>query len=82
MIFPEYPGHFDGNPIVPGAALLTAVEAAVGRAIAHLDRVRFLGVVRPGEEVEVRFSVDGPALRFSVWRGGVEVVRGVGAVAG
>jgi mannose-6-phosphate isomerase len=76
MRFPDYPGHFPGDPIVPGAALLVAVEAAAGRPIARLERVRFLGVVRPGEDVEIDVAVEGERLRFKMTRDGTEVVRG------
>lgn len=76
--FSEYQGHFDGDPIVPGAAVVRAVEVACGRSLAGLDRVRFLGIVRPGEPVEVRTTVDGERLVFTVVRGGEVVVRGSG----
>ncbi len=80
MIFPDYPGHFDADPVVPGAALLSAVQGAVGSPIVRLDRVRFLDVVRPGQDVDVRITLDDGRLRFSLWRGTVEVARGVGSV--
>lgn len=80
MRFPQYPGHFEGDPVVPGAALLQEVERAAGRSFATLERVRFLGVVRPGEEVEIRVVEDGERVRFTMNRAGVEVVRGVGTL--
>ncbi|MFN7143673.1 MAG: type I phosphomannose isomerase catalytic subunit, partial [Myxococcota bacterium] len=77
MRFPAYDGHFPGDPIVPGAALLVAVERAAGRRVVRLDRVRFLGVVRPGEEVEVEVAADGDRVRFKLVRAGAEVARGI-----
>lgn len=78
MRFPQYPGHFEGDPMVPGAALLQAVEGVTGRRFATLERVRFLGIVRPGEDVEIRVVEEGDRVRFTMFRGGTEVVRGVG----
>ncbi len=81
MRFPAFPGHFDGNPIVPGAALLAEAERVIlsqpgGRPVARLERVRFLGVVRPGEDLEFTVTVDGDRARFRATRDGVEVLRG------
>jgi 3-hydroxymyristoyl/3-hydroxydecanoyl-(acyl carrier protein) dehydratase len=63
VTFPAYPGHFDGNPLVPGAALLEWVAAETGAT--RFARVRFLAPVRPGEEVALTvtgeaFTVTGP----------------------
>jgi mannose-6-phosphate isomerase len=86
MRFPDYPGHFPGDPIVPGAALLAAVEDALGaegagRRLGKLDRVRFLGVVRPGDDIDLTVTVDGDRVRFGATRAGVDVLRGVGSLA-
>lgn len=78
MRFGDYPGHFPGDPIVPGAALLRAVAAASERPIVGLERVRFLGIVRPGDEVDLDLRVDGDLVRFTVRRDGVDVARGIG----
>ena len=74
-VFPPVPGHFPGDPVVPGAVLLEWVVdelAARGIVVTRIERVRFLNVVRPGDELELRGT-----LRFGVWRGEEEVVRGV-----
>ncbi len=76
MKFGAYPGHFPGDPIVPGAALLEAVAAELG--LRGVERLRFLAVVRPGEALELRGGGTGPRVHFSVWRGEVEVARGIG----
>lgn len=82
MQFPEFPGHFPGDPLVPGAALLVAVDAQVraqlGRGLAGIERARFVEPVRPGEEVEVRVRADGEQVRFGVLVDGRERARGVG----
>lgn len=60
-----FSGHFPGEPILPGIALLglvvetiRAAEAAEGRGIAitGLRRVRFRQPVRPGERMEIRIG--------------------------
>lgn len=54
---PALPGHFPGQPIVPGVLLLDAViEAAAalhGSRPTRLMRAKFPAPVRPGEEVEI-----------------------------
>lgn len=75
--FGDYPGHFPDHPLVPGAALLEAVAAALG--LTNIERVRFLAVVRPGEDLELRVSPVPPgSVRFSLWRESTEVLRGIG----
>lgn len=81
MRFPEYDGHFPGDPVVPGAAILVAVERAAGRPVARLERVRFLAVVRPGEDVDIEVTLDGDRARFKVRRGETDVARGVAVLA-
>ncbi|MDP2313919.1 MAG: class I mannose-6-phosphate isomerase [Pseudomonadota bacterium] len=81
MRFPDFPGHFPGDPLVPGAALLIEVERLAGRSVARLERVRFLGRVRPDEDVEFSVTVEGDRARFRATRGGVEVLRGVAVLA-
>ena len=73
---PAFAGHFPGQPLLPGVVLLgEALEvllrespASVGVA-PRVSTVKFLAPVRPGAELEVRWT--GPAqgrARFEVWR--------------
>ncbi len=83
---PDHPaarGHFPGNPIVPGAVLLSevllAVEAELGVRLlpCHLKSVKFLRPVRPGDRVHIRYSGRGdPDLRISCSAGEHPVLTG------
>lgn len=68
------PGHFPGNPIVPGAYLLAwAVQQADiwltvqndGRRVVSVARVKFLRPLRPGQTVRCAWH-PGDTLRFSL----------------
>lgn len=81
MRFPSYAGHFPDDPLVPGAALLAAVEAHLGRRVVAIEHARFLAPVRPGEEVAIRASAGDDRVHFSIHRGEAEVARGVATLA-
>ena len=55
---PALPGHFPGQPIVPGVVLLERVAATARRAfaaeVAGLPQVKFLRPLHPGEDAELR----------------------------
>jgi 3-hydroxyacyl-[acyl-carrier-protein] dehydratase len=80
-----FAGHFEGQPILPGVAVLVIVRHALramgGTAtiLRALPSVRFRQAVRPGDVVEVsaaRPDAEGRS-RFEVKVGGALAVTGV-----
>jgi acyl-coenzyme A synthetase/AMP-(fatty) acid ligase len=63
---PAGPGHFPGNPIVPGAVLLDELVGALfpGAWCGSVDSVKFHHSVRPGDSVAVTHRTDGETTRF------------------
>ena len=61
---PAAQGHFPGNPIIPGAVLLSETAQAIaaglgsGPALFQVRSAKFLHPVRPGDRVLIRFSRD------------------------
>jgi 3-hydroxymyristoyl/3-hydroxydecanoyl-(acyl carrier protein) dehydratase len=79
---PALPGHFPGDPLVPGVLLLGHVVAALEATLGpvRLDAVpqaKFLAPLRPGEPCSVRFVMleDGSA-QFECRKDDVVVARG------
>lgn len=84
---PDHPsaqGHFPGNPIIPGAVLLSetlrAIEASLKLSLSpgKLASAKFLHPARPGDRVSIEFS-DGAAgaIKFACSVGAVTVLTGV-----
>lgn len=83
---PDHPaaqGHFPGNPIIPGAVLLSevllAIEADLGRRLqsCRVRSVKFLHPVRPGDRIRIEYSGRGdPGLRITCSAGGRPVLAG------
>jgi 3-hydroxyacyl-[acyl-carrier-protein] dehydratase len=74
------PGHFPGNPIVPGVVLLDRVAAVVERVwgfhIAGLPQVKFLRSLLPDQEAELIIVHAGKNIRFSIVYAGATVANG------
>ena len=76
---PAFAGHFPGNPLLPGVALLAYAQEALladpevvpwlADGVA-LNAVKFLAPVRPGADMEIRWTIDGTRQRvqLQVWR--------------
>lgn len=82
---PALPGHFPGNPVIPGVVLLDRIAAALERAgdgrLARIGAVKFLAPLRPDEDAELRITRDGSRVRFRIERGDTPILSGEGEVA-
>jgi 3-hydroxymyristoyl/3-hydroxydecanoyl-(acyl carrier protein) dehydratase len=70
---PALPGHFPGNPIVPGVVLLDAALAAIEAALGldlrqyQLASAKFLAIVRPGERLAIDYeALANRSVRFTI----------------
>lgn len=77
-------GHFPGNPIIPGAFLLSetlrAIEASLnlGGSPLRLASAKFLYPARPGDRVSIEFSDSASGvIRFACSAGQKMVLTGV-----
>ena len=82
---PAFPGHFPGQPLLPGVLLLSEVmeaaltDPALAQRIAAgttLQNAKFLSPVLPGARIELALEWDDAGLRFEVTRDGVAASRG------
>jgi 3-hydroxyacyl-[acyl-carrier-protein] dehydratase len=76
-------GHFPGNPIIPGALLLSealrAIETSLGKDLCpyEIRSAKFIRPVRPGERVSIDFSWrDEKRISFSCKVGASPVLAG------
>ena len=81
---PALPGHFPGNPIVPGVVLLDRIVEALERTdgvhLARIGAVKFLAPLRPDEEAVLRIARDDTRVRFQIDRDGSPILRGEGEI--
>ena len=59
---PAVPGHFPGNPVIPGAVLLNEVAAAISNGstmCCEIISAKFLQVVRPDDRLDVEWRTRG-----------------------
>jgi len=84
---PSLPGHFPGNPIVPGVLLLAEVFALLfaahpGMRVAGLLHAKFLRPVHPGEVVAVSSrATEGRCVEFIGVIGNDRALRGAARLA-
>lgn len=87
---PALPGHFPGNPLVPGVVVLDRVAAALrargAMSLAGFSQVKFTATLKPGEDARIELNpielnpieLDprGARWRFRVLRGDVVIASG------
>lgn len=84
---PALPGHFPGDPVVPGVLLLDLVLEAARRqgglgAPLRLTRAKFVAPVRPGESLALSLTRgEGGRLGFTLARDGTVVLSGEAELA-
>jgi 3-hydroxyacyl-[acyl-carrier-protein] dehydratase len=79
---PALPGHFPGNPIIPGvlvlARVVNAVDAAFNRKVREIPVAKFHAPLRPAERFEIELSQAGPhSVKFRVTRGETLIASGI-----
>jgi 3-hydroxyacyl-[acyl-carrier-protein] dehydratase len=79
---PSLPGHFPGQPVVPGVLLLErlveAAEQAIGAPlrVTGLPQVKFVAPLLPDEEALAVMEWAPNSLRFRVERAGQMIAQG------
>ena len=81
---PSLPGHFPGQPVVPGVVVLDEVSIramkAYGRPcrVARIPQVKFVSPLLPDEEATIELELDDQTgrARFRVVRGAQTIASG------
>lgn len=77
---PCLPGHFPGNPVVPGVVILDQVLQALGEDIdapRQLAWVKFVRPLLPEQVADVELQIDATSVRFKVSHEGAVLASGL-----
>lgn len=80
---PALPGHFPGNPVVPGVIVLDRVirslqsSGAQPGQLRRLQQVKFLQPLLPGQEALITAAIGDAEISFSVTTAGGLIAKGL-----
>ncbi len=78
---PALPGHFPGQPRVPGVLLLEqaarALRAWRGVPMAGVTEAKFLAALQPGRTATIELRADGAWVRFTIHQDAILIARGL-----
>jgi len=78
---PCLPGHFPGNPLVPGVVMLQHVAKALRdwrqKRLVRVLEAKFLAPLYPGEHAEVELGEAAGRIRFEIRRESHVLARGL-----
>ncbi|MBE1159607.1 hydroxymyristoyl-ACP dehydratase [Dyella sp. 7MK23] len=78
---PCLPGHFPGQPLVPGVVLLEQVAIALrswrNQRLARVVEAKFVAPLYPGEQAELELGEQAGRIRFAISRDSQLLARGV-----
>lgn len=82
---PCLPGHFPGQPIVPGVVLLDRLAASLEQrglgVLNSLAAVKFRAPLLPGQEAAMHLVIEHERLRFRILRDDQLLASGEGELA-